>query len=571
MTELVNQYGTGMVKTAGLFLPGKLGYATSGLTYALDQAKPSDSVSDQLIDGGLGLAKGLGTRATFQIVGSKELGIASKAVSLGISTRVIDSALTRQTYAEGNSYSALAGLSRTFDQSFNRSALAADVITFGLAHGAASGLNGITGGALKNSPFLSNVTTGGFFGVSAGGVSEINRQRQAGEQFDISKVLTTAALTGVTDMVASVPGAHLTAKRAARVTELAENTSDMPTGRGSDSSKIAPLVQRNFNGSTAREFQLVNASESVLNRVRGSNTTPVVTAVQEVMRGGELGPVKNMLIQHLEPGKSGTSTVESNKGIYGFADLIATCNPSALPEALRRNHVIPQAESIYLTESNTGRLRFTDALPAQLKAGESQPVKLGGQTVSEVLLGPQTPKYLEDTHNKEAMARAMRGFKTPVRYFNGGADSIAFELPDRNILKITDHGWDPSWGSREIWTPGGARRIDAPIVRPPQTIELQDAAITFFVQKRMLSPVTERDLRQFNNQIEHDGKYKFWDNDFKEHGQKQLGFDPDTHELLVIDYDSVRVPKLVPKQQVEGDSWIGNRYLHRYRNRLDED
>jgi hypothetical protein len=563
--SLVTQYGTGMIKTAGLFIPGKPGYALAGLAYALDQAKPGDSFGNQLTDGGLGLAKGMALKGTFQHVGGMELGIAAKAVTLGISSRVADSALTRQTYSDGNGgYNALTGLTRTLDKSFNRNALVSDVVTFGLAYGALGGLNGITGGALKNSPFFSTIATGGVFGISSGSVQEINRQQEAGEKFDFGKVLTSAALTGATDMIAAGPGAKMTSMRASALESQSKpaehQTNADQTSTLADQLKGAPTIERNFPGSTSREFQLVDGNQQLIEQLRNSPDRFILAPVQEVSPTGSLGPEKNMLIQHLQPGQSGAPKTFW----YQAADLIASCNPKLLPEDFQSKHIIPSAESLYLTQGVGGRIRFSDTVPIELRPNQPQPIKLGN-TVSELILGSQTPKHLEDTHDKAAIAAAMRNFKTPVRYFNGGADSIAFELPDHHILKITDHGWDPTWGTREIWTPQGMKRIDAPILQKPQTINVdRETAVTYFVQKRMMSPVTANDLRLFDNQIERDGKYKFWDNDFQSHGKNQLGFDPDTHELYVIDYDSVRLPHLVPDQTIGGSSWVGNRYFHRY-------
>ncbi|CAN5599836.1 hypothetical protein BH10CYA1_BH10CYA1_11180 [soil metagenome] len=556
--QLVTQYGAGMIKTAGLFIPSRAGYAISGIAYALDQAKPGDSISNQLVDGGLGAAKGLGLKGSFNYLGAKDMGIAMKAVSLGISSRVLDSALTRQTYATGDGYSATAGLARTIDQSFNRTALTSDVITFGLAHGALSGINGITSGALRNSPFWSTIATGGVFGVSAGSVQEINRQQQAGEKFDFQKVLTSAALTGATDMIAAGPGARMTSVRASAIER--QTAADQPSEK-TESTKINPILQRNFPGSNSRQFQLVNGDQPVIEQLRSNPNQFVMAPVREVTASGALGPQQSMLIQHLEAYKHSTSKLAINMKAFAAADLIATCNPKLLPEGLQSKHVIPSAESLWLTQDTGGRLRFSDAIPNELKPNQST-VKLGN-SVSELLLGPETPKHLEDTHDKSAMAKAMRHFKTPVRYFNGGADSIAFELPDRNILKVTDKGWDPTWGTREIWTPQGMKRIDAPIVQAPRTIDVdRDTSITYFIQQRMRSPVTKSDLALFDSLIERDGTYKFWDNDFKSHGQNQLGFDPKTRDLLVIDYDSVRLPNLVPKQAaVGGSTWFASRYL----------
>ncbi|MBP9094653.1 hypothetical protein KBI23_26775, partial [bacterium] len=138
---------------------------------------------------------------------------------------------------------------------------------------------------------------------------------------------------------------------------------------------------------------------------------------------------------------------------------------------------------------------------------------------------------------------------------------IAFELPNRSILKITDRGWDPSWGSREIWTKDGMRQIDAPILQKPQTIDLPEALVTYFVQKRLVSPVAAKDVKLFDALIEKDAKFKFWDNDFKDHGRNQLGYDERSRQVYLIDYDAVRLPHLVPEQaRGGGTSWFPRRY-----------
>lgn len=593
----IDQYGAGMVKTAGLFMPGRPGFAISAAAYALDQARPGDSIANQLMDGGLGLTKGLGLKASFDYIGAKDMSIALKAVSLGTSSRVLDGALTRQTYldASGN-FDFGDGVAKTFNQSFNKTALASDVIIFGLSHGAIGGINSISGGALKGNPFWSTVTTGAVFGAASGSAQEINRQQQTGEKFDIEKILTSAALTSVTDMVAATPGARMVsmAQRPAIVDQ-----SNAPTGRnsetagrnsqtpdrisepvgsseiaitelrlndltvGSSETKINPTVKRNFPDSHSREFQLVDSDQKVIDQLRAAPGSPIFAAVREVTPAGVLGPTERLLIQHLEAYRNGASANTINLRAFGGADLLATCNPKSLSQELLAKHILPTAEGVYVTQDNVGRLRFTDAAPTQLKPGESEPIKLDN-TVSDLLLGRRTPQYIENTHDKTAIARAMRHFKTPVRYFDSGVDNIAFELPDKSILKITDRGWDESWGNREIWTKDGPKLTDARILIRPQTIDLPDQSITYFVQKRLLSPVMIPELRSFDRQIVEDGKYVFWDNDFGIHGQKQLGMDPDNGEIFLIDYDAMRLPHLVPKEEIESPEDLVDRILERY-------
>lgn len=596
--QTIEHYGSDLLKTTGLFIPGKVGYALAGATYALDQAKPGESVSNQLVDGGLGLTKGLALKGTFDHVGSTNLGIAAKAVSLGVSSRLLDSGLTRSTYTSADGTFDLAqGLSKTLDQSFSKSALVSDVVTFGIAHTALGGINGITGGALKSSPFWSTVATGGVFGVSTGSVGEINRQYHAGEKFDFQKVLTAAALTGVTDMVAAAPGGKMlsVAQRPVSIERPESAVASEPVlknggwAQGSDALtrtaetherladnsepvRINPIIQRNFAGSNAREFQLASSDQNVIEQLRAAPDQPVHALVKEVGPSGELGSIKIMVVQHLESQSLKASLNGVNWGAFRGADLLATCNPESLPQPLQSKHIMPTAESIYVTQDQSGRLRFTDSEPAELKPGESEPVRLDSpfrasrpvKTVSELLLGPEVPEYVGYTHDRGAIARAMLHYKAPVRFFESGVDNITFELADGNILKITDRGWDPSWGSREIWTPQGPKLTDARILRRPQTVDLPDAPVTYFIQQRLINPVTAGQLKTFDRQIEQDGTYKFWDNDFKEHGRKQLGLDPNTRETFLIDYDAMRLPHLVPKFEPESQDSLVDRVLERY-------
>jgi hypothetical protein len=90
----LSQYGTGFCKTAALFFPARAGSFATFSLYALDQARGSESTSKQFLDFGLGALKGTLLRKAFSVLGSCELGAASKGVALGISSRIIEQTLT---------------------------------------------------------------------------------------------------------------------------------------------------------------------------------------------------------------------------------------------------------------------------------------------------------------------------------------------------------------------------------------------------------------------------------------------------------------------------------------------
>jgi hypothetical protein len=202
----VQHYGTAFLKAAGLFMRGRLGLAGTLTTYALDQAKPTDSIGTQLTDAALGSGKGLAMRGMFHALGSTKLDFASKGMTLGVSSRILEAGLTRQTYMnQDGQFSFVDGMNRVKDTAFHPTALKADVITFGIAHGAFRGMNFASKGALDRSPMLSTMLTGTTFGASTGAYAEIMNQ-QANGTFDLSKIVKRALIQGGLDTIAAVPG-----------------------------------------------------------------------------------------------------------------------------------------------------------------------------------------------------------------------------------------------------------------------------------------------------------------------------------------------------------------------------
>ena len=567
----IGSYGTQLLNTVGLFMPGKAGYLLAGGTHAADAARPAESIGLQMLDGGMGLSKGLLLKGSFDYIGQRNLGLAAQAVSMGVTARLGDQALTRDTYLDHKTgeYGAWTGISKTLGDTFAPKALASDVITFGLAKGLLGKVNSASGGALESSPFWSRVATGGAFGVSSGSVAEIDRQQQAGENFDVSKVVTRALLTGATDMVAAGPGGAMARAQAARGTDTAPAATDK-TPANTDATRTRSVEQnvgftapgRNFEGSNAREFQLVNNDTPVAELLRNARSQPIFTQVREVSPAGQLGPEKSLLVQHL------SEDAPLNRGLANQADLIATCNPFLLPESIRMKHILPATQGGVWLSGNAGRIQFSAERPVASDLGSANSVELGTRSVSDLLLDPKASERLRDMHDLEAMGKAMQHFKLPAKeIIDGGADSVVIELANKDILKITDKPWNDAWGHRTYKSENGVFRLDARLMTKPQTIDLIDGPATYFIQERALSPVMPEAVRLFNSRIERDGTYKFWDNDFSDHGQRQLGYttmQDGKRGLVLLDYDAVRLPHLVPKRQAgqnEKTWWAG-----RYRN-----
>src|SRR5262249_15558882 len=201
-------YASGFLKTAGLFLRGRIGLAGTVAIYALDQMNPSDSAGTQLLDGGLGGLKGGLLKGAFNYLGAKEVSIPLKGVGLGMASRILETGLTRSTYLDKQTgdFQLTAGLASIAHTTLNKQALFADAAIFTVAHGLVKGADNLTHGTIEKSAFLKTALTGTTFGMSSGAASEIMRQQAAGEQFDISKITKRALIQGALDTVAAAPG-----------------------------------------------------------------------------------------------------------------------------------------------------------------------------------------------------------------------------------------------------------------------------------------------------------------------------------------------------------------------------
>jgi Leucine-rich repeat (LRR) protein len=206
-SDTIKQYATGALKSAALFFPGRIGLAGTIATHGLDQTRHSDGLSTQFLDGALGSAKGGLLRAAFHHFGSAEIGIAARGVSLGVSSRILDTALSRQSYSDSSGNFKLSTLVERMDtQAINRSALFSDVVTFAASHALFTKLDSASAGRLKGSRFFSTVLSSSTFGFSSGAAAEIIRQQSDSETFCPLKVLKSAALQGGLDTLAAIPG-----------------------------------------------------------------------------------------------------------------------------------------------------------------------------------------------------------------------------------------------------------------------------------------------------------------------------------------------------------------------------
>jgi hypothetical protein len=209
----VSHYGAGFLKTAALFMPGRIGLAGSIIIGGLDQASPNSSSGAQLADFALGGLKGAGMRGVMHAMGSEKLpefisqSPAVKGVAFGISNRLLDTALTRQNYldANGNLDGGVFG-ANMLKTVANPQALISDAATFVVAQGLVSGITKFKPQFFESSPLAQTVATSASFGLTNGAAGEIMRQQDAHEKFDLSKVIGRSLLQGGVDALAGAPG-----------------------------------------------------------------------------------------------------------------------------------------------------------------------------------------------------------------------------------------------------------------------------------------------------------------------------------------------------------------------------
>ncbi len=228
------RYGTDFVKAVPLFVPsvGKnvtlLTYGAAALFHGLDQVKAKDDLSTQLTDFALGAAKGIALKGSFDALGrvdftkvsklaetgivpsalaGKPLELSAKAFSFGISSRYIDASLSRETYLDATGKFELShGMSQAFSQTFNRSALATDLIVFGGATFALKGVNIATRGLLDRSALAQTMATGGSFGLGSGTVAEVQRQNALNSTYDFKEIALRGILEAGVHTLAAGPG-----------------------------------------------------------------------------------------------------------------------------------------------------------------------------------------------------------------------------------------------------------------------------------------------------------------------------------------------------------------------------
>jgi poly(A) polymerase len=214
----VNQYGTGFVKTAAMFGGGRIGFGATTLAYGLDEVHSRDRGWVQGLDLGLGCLKGAGMKLIMSKLGELEVNPAVKGAALGLANTGAETLLSRSTWKNNltGEYSAGTGISKILSTTLDPNARILDAAVFAGAYSVFGLANKASGGLIENSKSLSSILMGTSFGLSTGATREYSRQRQEGENLDLSKILRASVLQGGLDSIASLSGTvHLPSRSAA--------------------------------------------------------------------------------------------------------------------------------------------------------------------------------------------------------------------------------------------------------------------------------------------------------------------------------------------------------------------
>lgn len=216
VADEVSFYAKGFAKTAPLFMKGELALGGTLLAYAADQAKVGDTAGHQLTDAGLGLTKALTMKGTFSMMEHRGLSPTLSGIGLGISSRTLETGLTRESYTNANGEtSILTGLNNTVKSALNPGSLAVDLATFGAADVVWGRLYLTSQGATRFNQVLNHSIMAGTMGVSAGAGGELNHQLETGK-FDLGLIMARGAAQGGMNILAG----GLAGKQVERYTRL---------------------------------------------------------------------------------------------------------------------------------------------------------------------------------------------------------------------------------------------------------------------------------------------------------------------------------------------------------------
>lgn len=441
----VDHYGTEIIKTAALFTRGKYGAIGTVALYGLASASPDAPIARQAEDFALGAVKGGATRSLLNHVTTAFKSAPTKGVLVGIGSRAIDITVSHDTFTAPSKT-----LSRLNNELLDPKVLVFDAVTWTMGEGLFKGANGLLKGALAKNATAGSISMGGSFGLVTGGSAEIVRQKDAGEKFDLGKVIEKSLLEGSVMAVAGGIGHKLsptakpeinqgenihinekkldTTTRGISDSKTSDNKSSstivsgdgitvttgtqfadlfnrakptspfspeiisdkVPEVKPESQAKSGPEAKTNPNRQAvqAREF-IIDAGKPELQSLRNNNGENAWLKVREVLKrddGSQSIGPKKLLFVQ----KLGVS--EALHPDAAKADLIVSSHPEKLSGSDKAKHVFPEAEGkVWLTTGRDNRLLLTtgdNPVSQWRKQGYVEPLRLDHGTTTLSVMAP---------------------------------------------------------------------------------------------------------------------------------------------------------------------------------------
>jgi len=209
----VTHYSKAFIKTAPLFMKGKLALGGLALTYVADQAKIGDTWQNQATDATLGLGKAAVLKGSFAMMESSALTPARAGIQLGIVSRTAEAGLTRENYLDKDGkLNFTGGLSTTLKTALNPGSLAVDALTFGAADVVWGRMYQQSRGAIRFDSVMNRTFQAGAMGTAAGSGNELVRQWQSDEKFNLSLIMGRGLADGLVGAAAGRVGGMQSAR-----------------------------------------------------------------------------------------------------------------------------------------------------------------------------------------------------------------------------------------------------------------------------------------------------------------------------------------------------------------------
>ncbi len=381
---------SGAAKMLSTFLPGRAGFLLAAGTFGLDEVKAKDP---NFSDAFLGLTKGMLSRSVAKRLVKSDWNPATMSLTLGPSSRLIDSALSSDTYADGFT----SGVANAFERTFNPQALAVDLATAGVSYPILKG----TQRFFPSNPFRAVATTSFLTGYANGMVQEVSREQAQG-QYSWERLAYYPLIAGTSSMITTLPAAQRQYVRQ------------------------YPSMMESVN--REKEYQLVSIDSADVQRI-GASKGPVTVSVKPMTdyqsddRSGNPGLKQ---LKTLEVGPSQQIEVVNQKVPVDWLTRVAY--------AFRRGSSQPIGE----------QFRFISRMPGNPAAPWEMVVRPEYKTASSIL----TPdKYDRDIG---AVGKLMTRFGEPIAgWLGSGSQSYGLLTASGNVMKVSRSSYDDriaDWG-----------------------------------------------------------------------------------------------------------------------------